>query len=311
MATPTNGAVPVARSELRTRTALVLESIALRHQIPVLEGSRTRRPCFRRFDRLLWILLSRWWPQWRESLMVIRAETVLRWRRNGWSAIWGYRSRGRWRGGRPRVSREVRGLITRMARDNFLWGAPRIHGELLMLGFSVSQATVSRYLPAPSRRPTQSWRTFRRNQAIAFGHHHYPEEHSDTEYLSLRFCSYQGSLMRLVAQIARLSAGLCRGHAHETPTPTARRIALRPGRRARGAMHRAQRLDTAPGRSWKARGNRLPTAVPMRSPPYEARASPRPRSRATQDVTFRVDQVLRRHTCEIRFISSRSSTSLL
>jgi putative transposase len=176
MATPTNGAVPVARSELRTRTALVLESIALRHQIAVLERSRTRRPCFRRFDRLLWILLSRWWPQWRESLMVIRAETVLRWRRNGWSAIWGYRSRGRWRGGRPRVSREVRGLITRMARDNFLWGAPRIHGELLMLGFSVSQATVSPYLPAPSRRPTQSWRTFLRNQASAFGR--YSEQRS-------------------------------------------------------------------------------------------------------------------------------------
>ena len=145
MATPTSGAVPVARSELRTRTALVLESIALRHQIAVLERSRTRRPCFRRFDRLLWILLSRWWPQWRESLMIVQAETVLRWRRNGWSAIWRYRSRGRWRGGRPRVSSEVRHLITQMARENFLWGAPRIHGELLMLGFTVSQATVSRY----------------------------------------------------------------------------------------------------------------------------------------------------------------------
>jgi hypothetical protein len=172
----------------------------------------------------------------------------LRWRRDGWSAIWGYRSRGHWRGGRPRVSREVRGLITRMARENFLWGAPRIHGELLMLGFSLSQATVSRYLPAPSRRPIQSWRSFLRNQAIAFGHHHpYPEEHSDTEYLGLRFCLYWGSLMRSVAQIARLSAGLCRWHAHETLTPTAQRIALRPGRHARGAMHRAQRLDTESG----------------------------------------------------------------
>jgi hypothetical protein len=116
-------------------------------------------------------------------------------------------------------------------------------------------------------------------------------------YLSLRFCSYRDSLMRFVAQIARLSAGLCRWHAHQTPTPTARRIALRPGRRARGAMHRDQRLNTPPARSWKARCNRLPTAVPMRSPPYEARASPRPQSRTTQDVTFRTDQVLRRHSC--------------
>ncbi len=296
MATPTSGAVPAARSELRTRTALVLEAIAPRHQIAVLECSRTRRPCLRRLDGLLWILLSRWWPQWRESLMIVQPETVLRWRRDGWSAIWGYRSSGHWRGGRPRVSREVRALITQMARENFLWGAPRIHGELLMLGFSVSQATVSRYLPAPSRRPTQSWRTFLRNQAIAFGHHQRAEEHSDVGYLSLRVCSYRDSLMRFVAQIARLSAGFCRWHAHQTRTPTARRIALRPGRRARGAMHRDQRLNTAPARSWKARGNRLPTAVPMRSPPYEARASPRPQSRTTQDVTFRTDQVLRRHS---------------
>ena len=72
MAKPTNGAVPLARREPRTRTALLLESIALRHQIAVLERSRTRRPCFRRIDRLLWILLSCWWPQWRESLVIVQ-----------------------------------------------------------------------------------------------------------------------------------------------------------------------------------------------------------------------------------------------
>src|SRR5216683_5052812 len=158
------------------RTALVLELIALRHQIAVLERNRTRRPCFHRSDRLLWILLSRWWRGWRDSLVIVQPETVLRWRRNGWSAIWKYRSRGRWRGGRPKLSSEVRHLIVRMARENFLWGAPRIHGELLMLGFSVSQATVSRYLPALGRRPTQSCRTFLRNQAMAFGHCEYSEE---------------------------------------------------------------------------------------------------------------------------------------
>src|SRR5260370_24493893 len=80
MVTLTSGAVPVARSEPRTRTALLLESIALRHQIAVLERSRTSRPCFRRIDLLLWILLSFWWPQWRESLMIVQPETVLRWR---------------------------------------------------------------------------------------------------------------------------------------------------------------------------------------------------------------------------------------
>ena len=143
-------------SEPRTLAALLLESIALRHQIAVLERSRTLRPCFRLWDRLFWILFSRWWPQWRESLIIVDSETVLRWRRDGWSALWRYRARGRWRGGRPRISSEVRHLIIRMARENFLWGAPRIHGEHLMLGFSVSQATVSRYMPARSRRPEQS-----------------------------------------------------------------------------------------------------------------------------------------------------------
>ena len=142
--------------EPRTRTSLLIESIALRHQIAVLERSRTRRACFRLWDRLFWVLFSLWWPQWRDSLVIVPPETVLRWRREGWSAFWRYRARGRWRGGRPRISSEVRHLILRMARENFLWGAPRIHGELQMLGFSVSQATVSRYMPARSRRPARS-----------------------------------------------------------------------------------------------------------------------------------------------------------
>lgn len=114
----------VAGSEQRSRTALLLELIVLRHQIAVLKRGGTCRPCFRWIDRLFWILLSRGWTQWRESLVIIQAETVLRWRRNGWLALWRYRSRGRWRGGRPRVSNEVRHLITQMARENFLWGAP-------------------------------------------------------------------------------------------------------------------------------------------------------------------------------------------
>jgi hypothetical protein len=218
MAKPTSGVLSVPRSEPRTRTALLLESIALRHQIAVLQRNRTRRPCFRRFDRLLWIWFSRWWPQWRDSLMIVQAETVLDWRRNGWSAIWGYRSRGRWRVGRPRVSSEVRHLITQMARENFLWGAPRIHGELLMLGFRVSQATVSRYLPAPSRRPTQSWRTFLRNEGIAFSRRHGLEERFGPEYLSLWACSHCGRLMRSVAQIASICAAHCRSDGHRKST---------------------------------------------------------------------------------------------
>src|ERR1035437_4803996 len=89
MAKPTGGAVSVAQSESRTRSSLLLESIALRHQIVVLKRSRTRRPCFRRFERLFWILLSRWWSDWRNSLVIVQPETVLRWRRNGSPALRG------------------------------------------------------------------------------------------------------------------------------------------------------------------------------------------------------------------------------
>ena len=87
MARPTSGALPLARTEPRTRTALLLEAIVLRHQIAVLERSGTRRPCFRLWDRLFWILFSRWWSQWRDGLIIVQAETVLRWRREGWSAL--------------------------------------------------------------------------------------------------------------------------------------------------------------------------------------------------------------------------------
>src|ERR1019366_6281303 len=218
MAMPTNGADAVARSEPRTRTALLLESVALRHQIAVLERSRSRRPCFRRIDRLFWILLSRWWSGWRESLVIVQPETVLRWRSNGWSAIWRYRSRGRWRGGRPRVSSEVRHLIVQMARENFLWGAQRIHGELLMLGFRISQATVSRYLPGRSRRPGQSWRAFLRNQTIAFGHREYAEQRS-REYTRLHGQSCWATLIpAAAAQIATVCVGLRRGLGRQRPT---------------------------------------------------------------------------------------------
>jgi len=258
MAKPTSGAVPVARSGPRTRTALLLESIALRHQIAVLERSRTRRPCFRRFDRLFWILFSRWWPQWRDSLMIVQPETVLRWRRGGWSALWRYRARGRWRGGRPRVSREVRHLMVRMARENFLWGAPRIHGELLMLGFSVSQATVSRYLPAPGRRPTQSWRTFLRNQAVVCGHREYAEERSRRD-AGLHGQSWWAQLKRSgTAQIATVWVELRHGLDQPQLTLNIGRISLRSAHCDRAVTYRA----FVSGGSRRALDNRCGSSKP-------------------------------------------------
>jgi hypothetical protein len=275
MAKPTGGAVSVAQSESRTRSSLLLESIALRHQIAVLKRSRTRRPCFRRFERLFWILLSRWWSDWRNSLVIVQPETVLRWRRNGWSAMWKYRSRGRWRGGRPRISREVRSLIARMAHENFLWGAPRIHGELLMLGFTVSQATVSRYMPARSRRPTQSWRTFLRNQTTAFGQ--YSEERSNG-YARPYVASYLADLMQFpAAQIAK---------DQQQPTPNAERVNLRSSRHDRGVTHGAGRVASVPGGSRRALEDRSGAALPIRSPPHQAWASPCLWPRATKDVAL-------------------------
>jgi hypothetical protein len=165
--------VEAARADQRARRALVWECVALQHQLAVLRRSGTRRPRFRPIDRLFWVFMSWWWPAWRDGLNVIQPETVLRWRRLGIALIWKYRSRGRWRGGRPRIALETRQLIREMARANFLWGAPRIHGELLKLGITVSQATVSRYMPT-SRKDggSQAWRTFIRNHAISIVQSH-------------------------------------------------------------------------------------------------------------------------------------------
>jgi putative transposase len=158
----------VARTSLRTRRDLIWECVALRHQLAVLERCGTRRLRFRATDRLFWVFLSWWWPRWSAALTVIQPDTVLRWRRCGVFAIWKYRSRGRWRGGRPRIAPEIGHLIREMANANFLWGAPRVHGELLKLGIIVSQASVSRYMPlSPGGWRSQRWRTFVRNHAAA------------------------------------------------------------------------------------------------------------------------------------------------
>jgi hypothetical protein len=157
------------RTRLGQRLDLLLEFIVLRHQLAVLQRRGTRRPCFRPSGRLFWVFLSRWWANWQRGLIIVQPATVLRWRRRGFWAIWGSGSCRRWRRGRPKMSGEVRALIVRMSRENFLWGAPRIHGELLKLGFAVSQATVSRYMPRRGYPPTQRWRTFLRNQAFAIG----------------------------------------------------------------------------------------------------------------------------------------------
>jgi hypothetical protein len=101
-------------------------------------------------DRLFWVLLSRIWYLWRKSLVIVKPDTVVRWHRKGFKLFWKFKSKGP---GRPRIAREIRDLVRKMAKANPIWGAPRIHGELLKLGFNVSERTVSNLMP---RRPLNS-----------------------------------------------------------------------------------------------------------------------------------------------------------
>ena len=142
---------------------LQLELLALRHQLATMKRM-SPRPSLRPTNRLLWVLLSRLLPNWRDVLVIVTPETVIGWHRKGFRLFWTWKSR-RPRGGRPPVPREVRDLIRRMSRENPLWGAPRIHGELLKLSIKVSEATVSKYMSRSSKPPSQTWRTFLRNHA--------------------------------------------------------------------------------------------------------------------------------------------------
>ena len=115
-------------------------------------------------DRALWVFLSRFWYDWRTPLTLVQPETVIRWHKRGFRLFWRWKSLPRWPG-RKQVPREIRDLIRCMSRSNPLWGAPRIHGELLKLGITLSQATVSKYMARHSKPPSQTWRTFLKNHA--------------------------------------------------------------------------------------------------------------------------------------------------
>jgi putative transposase len=144
---------------LRTRWELAVEILALRHQLGVLKRS-VKRPRLTNTDRGLWVLLARRWASWSDALIIVKATTVVRWHWAGLRKYWTWRSRPK--GGRPGIDPEVRKLIKQMANAN-LWGAPRIHGELLKLGIQISQATVSKYLPRRRKPPSQTWRSFLEN----------------------------------------------------------------------------------------------------------------------------------------------------
>ncbi len=149
------------KAAFKTRRQLALENLALRHQLEVLQRN-AMTPRLMPSDRELWALLYRILPSWRLHLAFVRPETVVRWHRRGWRLFWRMKSRPR-RIGRPRVETEIRSLIRRLSAENPLWGAPRVHGELLKLRYDVAEATVAKYLVKRTPSPSQSWPTFLRN----------------------------------------------------------------------------------------------------------------------------------------------------
>ena len=140
---------------------LALENLALRQQLAVYKRSAPR-PKLRTTDRLFWAGLGRVWTGWRQTLVIVSPDTVLRWQRRRFREYW-TRLSGRSRGGRPPVRTEVVALVRTMATANPLWGAPRIHGELLKLGIDVAERTVSRLMPKHRPRLSQTSRTFLAN----------------------------------------------------------------------------------------------------------------------------------------------------
>jgi hypothetical protein len=149
----------------KSRSRLEVENLFLRHQLNIALRRAPSHLRLRGSDRALLIWLTRLWPGLLGMAQVVQPETILRWHRTGFKAFWRWKSRIR--AGRPKIDRGLRDLIQRMSRDNPLWGAARIHGELLMLGFKVAQSTVSKYMVRGGPPPSQSWKTFLQNHSEA------------------------------------------------------------------------------------------------------------------------------------------------
>ncbi|NKB45788.1 MAG: transposase [Alphaproteobacteria bacterium] len=149
----------------KTPKRLAAENIALRHQVSVLRRKRPGRIQVSRIDRMFLSWLAKVCPSVLDAIVIVKPETVLRWHRHGFRLLWRWKSRNL--GGRPIIDKELREIIKMIACDNPLWGAPRIHGELLKLGFGVSESTVSKYLKRTYRPSGQSWKTFINNHKDA------------------------------------------------------------------------------------------------------------------------------------------------
>src|SRR6266480_6550371 len=149
-------------SLFKSKSRLEAENAALRYQLIVLQRKTRGRVHLTNGDRLFLVRLYRWFPSVLNAITIVRPETIVRWHRAGFRRYWRWKSRNP--GGRPPIHAEVRALIRRMSIENVLWGAPRIQGELLKLGFAVAQSTVAKYMATADGRPSgQSWGAFLRN----------------------------------------------------------------------------------------------------------------------------------------------------
>ncbi len=142
---------------------LLLENLALRQQLAIMK-QKNKRPKIRLRDRIFWVILSRVWKDWKSVLVVVKPETVIRWHRKGFKLFWAYKSRKKG-DRRPSLDPEIFALVKDMASANPLWGAPRIHGELMKLGIEVHERTVSKIIKQfrPRNPPSQTWKTFLKN----------------------------------------------------------------------------------------------------------------------------------------------------
>ena len=147
---------------LRSRASLQLEVLALRQQLSLVADRDRKRLSFHKSERIFWVWLYRLWPACLQTLKIFKPDTLVRWHRKGFRLYWTWKSRPR-QGGRPAIDPDVRKLIRTMSRNNIGWGAPRIHGELKMLGIQISESTVAKYMIRHSNPPSQTWRTFLEN----------------------------------------------------------------------------------------------------------------------------------------------------
>ena len=150
------------RSLILPRTALAAENLALRQQLAIL-NRKIHRPQLHRRDRFFWVTLSRFWKNWREVLIIVKPETVIKWHRQGFRLYWRWKSKAPV--GRPKIDKEIRELIGKMSRENPLWGVPRIQAELHLLGYDLAESTVAKYRVRGRTSPSQTWKTFLANHA--------------------------------------------------------------------------------------------------------------------------------------------------